>query len=133
MTKYFGWLLGLEILGAVVAVIVFRVFESRLLAGMVAGSTFVLVGAGIVVAGVAGRIPIKSVTFALGSVHLLLVAIPMLVTRAWNADVAFDELHVLGMPGPLFHQTSTRLYSVMMIATVIEGILTWRRQRRAVN
>lgn len=131
MAKWYGFLLSLEIAVSVAVVMIFRLIESRFTAGMVAGSTFVLLGFVIVGTGLLGKIKWKSVTFVLGCVHLGLIAIPMIVARWLNSGVEFSQIQVMGLPGPVFHQLSTRLYLFLMVATFVEGTLAWRSKTRS--
>ncbi len=129
MAKWYGLLLVLQILVSAVVVFVFRLVESRFSAGMIAGSLFVLLGVAVVSAGFAGKIRRSSGTFLLGCVHLFGVALPMIATRALQAGAEFSQVYVLGMPGPVFHKLSTRLYLLMMVVTLVEAVLTWRKAR----
>lgn len=127
MVKIYRILLMAQVMTAGAVMVTFRLIESRLVAGFVAGSFFVLLGLVILAAGLRGLIPKRSPTFALGCVHLFAVALPMMVTRLMNLGVDFREVHVWGIPGPIFHQMSTQLYVVMMGVTAGEGL--WRRYR----
>ena len=128
MTKFYGWLLVVEFLVAASAPIIFKSIESRLIAGMVAGGVFVAIGVFIVMIGVQNRLFRRTPTFWAACLHLFGSALPLLITRAINFSRGFDDVLVLGLPGPVFHQLSTGIFLVLMVATAFDLIRAWRRK-----
>jgi hypothetical protein len=64
-------------------------------------------------------------------VHVFGVSFPMLITRALNADRAFESVFILGMPGPVFHQLSSTVFSILMLATLIDLWRVWQGDLKA--
>ena len=108
------------VVGLVIAI--FRIIENRIVAGAVAGSVFVLLGALIVglVWSKGGRW--KALSLYAGSVHLFWVALPLLITRMMNTSMPFDSMYVWGLPGPVFHKISNYVYLVMMATTAVDWV-----------
>lgn len=119
--------LALELLAIAVAGLSFALIENRLIAGFTAGAYFL--GFGLFVlyrlfkSGHAWRM---LTTYPL-LVHVFGISLPMLITRAVSADQAFESVLILGMPGPVFHQLSTTVFSILMAATFIDLIRFWRK------
>lgn len=106
---------------------IFRLITERLIAGALAGTLFVALGLWIVISGVRSKTLRRSATFIMGCVHLFAIALPMVITRFMNAALAFADVRILGLPGPVFHQLSTGVYALMIVATVGDAIF-WRRR-----
>ena len=130
MTKFYGWLLAFEFLVAASAPVIFKTIESRLVAGMVAGSIFVAIGIFIFMIGVQNREFRRTPTFWTGCIHLFGSALPLLMTRLANFSRGFEDLQVLGLPGPVFHQVSTVIFALLMLATTFDLIRAWRQKVR---
>lgn len=52
----------------------------------------------------------------------LLFAVPILGLRLLNWGVAFDQLAILGVPGPLLHQWSSKSYMIMVLGTLLAAV-----------
>ena len=126
MTKFYVWLLVIELMVVAAAPVIFTTVESRLLAGMMAGAIFVALGVFIVTIGVQNRAFRRTPTFWAGCLHLFGSALPLLITRLVNISSGFEDVHVLGLPGPLFHRVSTAVFAVLMLATAFDLIRSWR-------
>ncbi len=132
MTRIFrNYLLG-EILVIIAVPSIFRGIESRLIAGAVAGTIFVALGVWIVMRGLRDSSFRWTPTFIMGAIHLFGSALPLMITRLMNAAAGFEDVLVLGLPGPVFHQVSTGIFSLLMIATGVDCIRSYLRDRRAV-
>lgn len=117
MKRYFGFLLFLELLVIGLVTGVFKVIPDRLTAGAVAGTIFVLLGVLIVRGGWKDRAK-RTVSFWMGCVHLFASSLPLMITRMLNRSGGFEQVDVLGLPGPVFHRVSTSIYLVLIAATV---------------
>ena len=122
MSRVFLRLLITEILVIPIVTIFFKIVENRMLAGAMAGGVFVALGLFIFFEGMRSRFVRRSATFALGCIHLFVISLPLMITRLANSALAFDQVLVLGLPGPLFHQISTGIYFVLMAATVFDMV-----------
>jgi hypothetical protein len=129
MTKFYAWLLAVEVLIVALVPVIFTQIQSRLIAGLVGGTVFVALGVFIVIVG--AQVPAfrRTPTFWAGCVHLFASGLPLMITRLMNMSVGFDDVLVLGMPGPLFHKFSTAVFVVLVIATVFDLLRAWRRER----
>jgi hypothetical protein len=130
MRKKLTWLLLAEFLVVIAVGLVFKIVERHLIAGFIAGSLFVILGIVIITIGIKDASFRKRPTFVAGCVHLFGIALPLLITRALTTNLEFSEVHVLGLPGPVFHQISTWVYSAMMIATVVD-VFHYRKNKKA--
>lgn len=118
--------LSLELLAIAVAGLSFSMIESRLIAGFTAGAYFLSFGLFVLYRIVrSGAMWKMLMTYPL-IVHVFGISLPMLITRALSTDQAFESVFILGMPGPVFHQLSTTVFSVLMLATAIDLFRTWR-------
>lgn len=117
----------LQVLGVVIAATVFKVIDSRLFAGMVAGFYFVNSGAYMLWRIVQWPDRFRSFTLYPLLIHLFGISIPLMVARLMNVHLAYEEIKIWGIPGPAFHQISTIVYSILVFATIAD--LT--RARRA--
>jgi len=111
---------GLTLLGSINAGAVFALLESRFLAAMIAGGGFLIVGVYLVALVWADQKPWRWLSFYTSHIHLLVISIPMILVRVLNPEAEFEELTVLGMPGPVFHEYSTLFYQVLLACTVID-------------
>jgi hypothetical protein len=131
MTRFYAWLLAVEFLVVAAAPVIFTTIESRLLAGMLAGSIFVALGVFIVMIGLQNRAFRKGPTFWAGCLHLFGSALPLLITRLINYSSGFEDVRVLGLPGPVFHKVSTGVFAILMLATVIDLVRSKKRMSSA--
>lgn len=128
-TKTLALFLGLEVLAIIWAGAVFKIFESRLLAGAMAGAYFVLSAGYMFAMILRWRDRWRALTLYAVSVQLFVIALPMVITRFWNYARPFEDVRILGLAGPEFHSLSTRVFSVLMVATVIDAIRAWNAKR----
>jgi len=126
MKKFYAWLLFVELLVVAAAPVIFTTIQSRLIAGMMAGAIFVALGIFIVMIGVQNRAFRKTPTFWMGALHLFGSALPLLITRLMNFSAGFEDVRVFGLPGPVFHQVSTGIFALLMLATVFDLVRAWR-------
>ena len=128
MGRYLKLLL-FELVVIVVAVTVFATIAEKPKAGVIAGSFFVAVGVVILVWGWRDPVFRRKPTFAAGMIHLFLSALPLMLTRLANWAAVFDEVRVLGLPGPVFHDVSTGIYFALLGATAFDALRDYRAQR----
>lgn len=119
-TRDLGLFLGLEVLAIVWAGVLFSVLESKLLAGGLAGSYFVI--SGLFMLWLASRWSARwaSLTWYLLFAQVFLVSLPMLLTRFLHSDIPFTDVRILGLSGPAFHQLSSVVFGALMLATVAD-------------
>ncbi len=129
MKRFYAGLLLVEFIAAGLAPVIFINIENRLLAGMIAGTIFVALGVFILVIGFQSRPFRKTPTFWAGCLHLFGSALPLLVTRILNFSKGFEDMFVLGLPGPVFHRVSTIIFFILMLATAFDLVKVWRTQK----
>ncbi len=127
--KDFLVFLGLEILAVIWAGTVFRLFDSRLLAGFLAGTYFIGFGVFVLWRMLASREFKRLFSFYPLLVHLFVISIPMMVARFLNTEQEFSTIRIWGMEGPQFHRLSTMVFLVLILATVLDLIRYWRRTK----
>jgi uncharacterized YccA/Bax inhibitor family protein len=120
-----------EIAVIIAVTAVFKAIPERIVAGAVAGTMFVLLG--LVIVGWGLKLPAvrRTPTFFAGLIHLFGSALPLMVTRFLNSAAVFEDVRVLGLPGPVFHQVSTFIYLGLMAATVFDWVRAHRAARAA--
>lgn len=121
-------LLTVELLSVPIVILIFTFIHPKNIAGMIAGSGFVLMGV-VFIYWLTKWPKFKSSLvfwFALG--HLVIIALPMFITRVVFFDTPFDEITVLGFPGPIFHQISENVFLILILTTVRELWLTRPRK-----
>lgn len=130
MEKHYRNLLIFELIVIVLVTLIFRLIESRLAAGRVAGAVFLSLGFYVVLTGL--RMPRgrwRSASFLTGLIFFFGVALPLVVSRFIQSETSFEQVRVLGLPGPVFHRVSTAIYLVLMAATVWDWFRAGRRER----
>lgn len=120
MRRHYIYVLAAELAVICLVLLIFRFIEPRILAGAIAGSVFVVLGLYIFVSGIRRAEARKSLSFIVGSIHLFVVALPLMITRLLNSSLVFEDVRVLGLPGPVFHQVSSYIYLALIIATLID-------------
>lgn len=118
--KEFAVFLILELIAIAWAGAVFALFTSRLLAGALAGSYFLGFGLFLLLKLWRSGEPWKWLTFYPALIHVFVITLPMLITRWWYADQPFEQVHILGLEGPVFHKLSTYVFTGLLAATVID-------------
>ncbi len=119
----------LEVIAVVLAAVVFKLIESRLLAGMIAGAYFV--NSGLYMLWRIVQWPNRWQSFTLYPllVHVFLISIPLVVVRATHLNTPFENLEIWGIPGPVFHKASTTIFALVVLATI--GDLSRSRKKPA--
>lgn len=123
--------LVLQILAIVIAGVSFAVIESRLLAGAVAGGYFVLSGLFMVSRAVRWTDKWHSFAWYPLLIHVFVISIPMIVSRFAQYGLGFEEVRILGLPGPVFHRLSSSVFMVLLGGTVIDWLRIWRTRKPA--
>jgi hypothetical protein len=118
MNNYLKYLLA-EILTIVFVTLTFIFISPPLVAGRIAGMFFIAVGMYICSRGVSTPLFRRTYTFALACVHLLL-SLVMILTRFAHPDGSFANVHILGMPGPIYHKVATTVYVLLIAATCLD-------------
>lgn len=125
--------LSLQILAIVVAGLSFKIFDSRLLAGFVAGGYFVTSGLFMVWRASHWTDRWLSCAWYPLLTHVFLISIPMVVSRFMQATQDFEEVRIFGLAGPQFHRLSTTIFIILVAGTVIDLIRIWWRTRSRVR
>lgn len=112
--------LGLELFAILWAGLVFSVLPSKIFAGALAGGYFLLFGLFVLYRISRWARPWRSMTIYPLLAHVFGIAVPMLVMRFVHTDLEFSQVRVWGLPGPVFHQLSTTIFSLLITATVID-------------
>jgi hypothetical protein len=117
--------LGIEVFAIVWAAVMFSTLASKLLAGALAGGYFIV--SGLVMLGMANHWPRKwkSLTWYVLFIHVFVISIPMVMSRFAQMALSFEDVRIFGIPGPMFHNISSGVFSVLIAATVIDGVRTW--------
>jgi hypothetical protein len=121
--------LGLELLAIPWAALVFSYLQDHRTAGFLAGGYFVF--SGLYMLHRARLWPRKwhSLTIYLLMVHVLLISLPMLISRIVQLESDFTNVRIFGIPGPEFHNLSTGVFSALIGVTLID----WWRAGRVLN
>jgi hypothetical protein len=114
------WFFVLEIAVTVLAIVSFKFIPVRVYAGLLAGLGFLSQGTYIF-----WRIRLWKkgwmyLTFWAATVHLGFSTIPMLITYLVNWNEGFHQMNIWGMPGPVFHYLSEKIFVALMVATIID-------------
>jgi hypothetical protein len=119
--------LVLELIAIAWAGLVFSVLESKILAGALAGSYFVASGLYMLWKAIQWPNKWRSLTWYALFVHVFVVSLPMLISRMLQVDLNFDEVRILGLPGPAFHQVSSYVFAGLILATILDWVRIKRR------
>jgi hypothetical protein len=122
--------LVLELFAIVWAGSLFSLLESKILAGALAGTYFVLSGLFMLWRAIQWPRKWRSLTWYLLFIHVFVISVPMLASRALQATMPFENVRILGLPGPAFHQLSSYVFSGLIAATVIDWARTKMAARR---
>ena len=128
-----SWIVAvvLILLGGANAGVVFATLESKFTAGMVAGSGFITVGLYLVRMVWSHEKPLGWLSFYTGHVHLFVISIPMVTVRVLNPDTPFEQLSLLGLPGPEFHTYSAHFYKLLLLAALVDGVRFYFTNKKA--
>ena len=106
-----------QIVVILAVLIIFRAIPDRQIAATVAGILFVLLP-GILMVLEYRRAQLQEMFWFVAVLQFWTVfALPILGVRLLNWGVPFDHLSVIGIPGPVLHQFSSKSYIVMMAFT----------------
>jgi hypothetical protein len=122
MLKKLLYRLVAEIVVIVVVIGLFQIIPNRLIAGVIAGSIFIGLGFYVVYPGIRDSVFRRTLSFWAAWAHLLLSAFPLFLTRLFHAGSSFEDVRVMGLPGPVFHKVSTTIYMIMLIATLADVV-----------
>lgn len=114
--------LALQVLAIAWAGTVFSLIEAKLLAGALAGSYFVLSGLFMVSRSFKWPDKWKSLTWYPLIAHVFLISIPMVVSRFWQWSQGFEQVKILGLPGPVFHQLSSVVFVALIVGTAVDKV-----------
>ena len=114
-----------------IAIFSFKSFESRLVAGMVAGFFFLIFGFFGIYQNWKSKLFYKLPSTYLFGLHLFLISIPMVGTRLLNWNRSFSEIKILGLSGPSFHKLSEIIFLSLLICLTIEIIYFFRSHRKS--
>lgn len=118
--------LALELFAIVWAGVMFSTLPSKIVAGALAGGYFVV--SGVFMLALASQWPDKwkSFTWYMLFVHVFAISLPMLVSRFMQVQNSFEEVRIMGLPGPVFHNVSSGVFTLLITATVADLLRTWR-------
>lgn len=123
--------LYLEIFTIPSVILIFKIIEPKSYAGIVAGVLFILIGSVLVLRNFCWMNYRKSPTFWVSCIHLFLIALPLFVFRILNFETPFEELLVFGIPGPILHKISEKIFTVLILSTF--GELMYVRKKQATD
>ena len=116
--------LGLEVLSVLVAAGAFALIPSKIVAAGVAGGYFFLFSTFIVIRLLRWPRWWEAWTFYPAASFLFGIAIPMIWERFTHIQTPFNELRILGIPGPEFHRMATSMLGLLFLVTLAEAVHT---------
>lgn len=129
--REFAIFFALEAFCIVWAALVFRIFDSRLLAGAMAGTVFSSLGVFILWRLVRAPDTRKYLTLYPALIHTFVISLPMMGFRFAQFGAAFEDVKIWGLEGPVFHRLSTTVFSILILATIVDLSLAIIRSRKA--
>lgn len=120
--------LGLQVSAFLVAQASFHIFESRLVAGGVAGGFIVLAELYMLARAWRWSDKWKSPTWYMVLVHLFGMSLPIFVTRFLQPEVPFQEMTIMGLPAPAFHGLSGAAFGLFVLSTIVDWVRVYRRK-----
>src|SRR5579872_836087 len=96
--------MGLELFAIAWAAAMFSLLESKVVAGALAGSYFVASGLFMLWRTMHWPKRWRSLTIYFLFIHVFVISLPMLAARFLQPDVAFEDVRILGIAGPVFHR-----------------------------
>lgn len=110
--------------------VIFKVIADKKVAATVAGVLFVGLPLALMIYE-NKRAAWSEKIWYLGTLQFwILFALPILGLRIFNWNMDFSELSVLGVPGPLLHQWSSKSYMVWMLITLFTS---WKVARHRLS
>lgn len=128
--RKFGLFLGLELLAIVWAGAVFSLFESKLLAGAMAGTYFAGFGLFMLWHLVKAPHTRKYLSLYPLVLHVFVISLPMMAFRLYQYQSAFEDVKIWGLEGPVFHRLSTTIFSVLIATTIVDLIRSKKASAR---
>lgn len=123
LTRELNLFIVLQILTVPLVVLIFRTIEPRPLAASLAGLWFCGLSSFLVIRSFRRSSGHLRALFAVSAFFALGIAYPMLVVRAWNWAVPFDQVWIWGVPGPVVHRLSNGIFLLLF------GLTVWSRWR----
>lgn len=123
--------IGLEILAIVWAGTVFSLVADRFYAGMAAGVYFISSAAYMAWRGLQWKDKWRSLTWYPLLAHLFGISIPMVFTRLLHAREPFETIRIWGLSGPEFHNLSGKVFTVLILGTVLDLARVELRRRKS--
>lgn len=120
--------LALQVLAIVIAGLSFSLIESRLVAGAIAGLYFLSSGIYMLMRAWSWSGKWASACFYPLLIHVFAITLPMLISRFMQSENNFEEVTILGLPGPVFHRLSTIVFGALVLGTVIDLIRAKRTE-----
>ncbi len=129
------WLVVFQVVSTVVAATVFRIGLDPRVAGLIAGTSFVLVGMWGIRTAWAARAEglLANIVFLMSLVHVFGIALPMIGFRLLNWSEPFSKVAVWGLSGPQFHEISTRVFGFWVVFSIVAAVASWRAAKRMVK
>lgn len=116
----------LEILAIFWAGMLFATLENKRFVGALAGAYFVLSGLFMLYRAVRWPARWSSPTWYALMVHVFVISLPMLLLRFLQRDLDFNDVRILGLSGPAFHNLSSIVFTLLIVATIVDWIrATW--------
>ncbi len=120
--------LALEIFGIFQAALLFHFIDSRRIAGLTAGSIFVVIEVAVMILALRSETGKKSFCLWFGLVMLVVFSLPMLIARVANFEMTWSDIKVWGYSGPQMHRYSMYCYTALMSATLVDAIIIrWKK------
>jgi hypothetical protein len=120
----------IQLIAIAIAGLSFKLIDSRLLAGAVAGFYFVTSGLFMVLRAWRWGDKWASAMWYPLLIHVFVISIPMVIARFLQARLGFEEVRIWGLPGPVFHRLSSSVFMLLLLATVFDWIRVYRRTRK---
>jgi hypothetical protein len=130
-TRDFGYFLAIEAFAIVWAGTLFTVLPSKLLAGGLAGAYFLFSGLYMIWRMRSWPARWRSPTWYILLIQVVVISLPMLISRYMQMELSFADVRILGLPGPVFHKLSNFVFSALIGATVIDLVRTKRAPKDA--
>lgn len=119
--------LGLELFAIFWAGLVFSTLDNKVLAGALAGSYFVISGLWMLYRAMRWPRHWSSLVIYALMMHVFGISLPMLISRFIQRDRSFADVRIAGLSGPEFHNLSSLVFSVLIVATIAD----WARAKWA--
>jgi len=121
-TRDFGLFLGVELFAIAWAGLWFSTLDNKILAGALAGGYFLFSGLYMLwrLRGWSPRW--QSPTWYVLLVHVFAISLPMLISRFMQINLSFEDVRILGLTGPQFHQVSNYVFMALIFSTIVDGV-----------